>query len=411
MHIIVKSVTAFLLVAMLAATGVLAQRQIVIVQGIPALRLGAHAGADYDGDGDEDVFITGRHANGTIHSVLYRFNRRRVEVVQAPAIPRVFAEYSRVDFLKTSVLRGSVNWHDLNHDGRPDLIVTGLALLEFNPDGSEVLIPTTNIYRNDGDGNFTQFSNSGLPDVFNSKVAVGDFNGDGVQDIVLGGDTSSGLVFGVWLGGENLHYSPSSTSFVGLHVSSISTADIDGDGDLDFIVAGINEQSLPLIQIYTNDGTGRFTLKASDLPQLFFAGTAFGDLDFDGDADLLINGAFMDPAFMRGQTRLYLNDGAGNYTQTTTQLAGLFGGGVLLRDLDGDTDLDIFSWGIESLQELGSEKITVSENIDSFFLPIAETRSIVSGAIAWFDYDGNGRLDAFLSGDQAGARSIFIYEF
>jgi hypothetical protein len=71
----------------------------------------------------------------------------------------------------------------------------------------------------------------------------------------------------------------------------------------------------------------------------------------------------------------------------------------------------VFSWGIESLNQIGSEQITVSENIDAYFLPIGSAPSILNGSVAWFDYDGNGRKDAFLAGDRDGVRSMFIYEF
>ena len=85
--------------------------------------------------------------------------------------------------------------------------------------------------------------------------------------------------------------------------------------------------------------------------------------------------------------------------------------GVSLESVDRDTDADILTWGIESLSQLGSEKIVVEENIDTFFLPIGIAASVLNGDVAWFDYDGNGRKDAFLSGDFAGDRAIFIYEF
>ncbi|HAY35480.1 MAG: VCBS repeat-containing protein [Rhodothermales bacterium] len=402
----------FLSLILGAALPSMAQRQFVLVTGIPPLTLGAHAGADFDGDGDEDVFVTGMGPDGVLHTALYRFDRRRVVQPDPLSEPIVYADYTVVPFLKTSVWKGSVNWHDLDRNGRPDIIVSGQALLGFDGNNVAIFGPVTDIYRNDGDAQFTKMDGHGLPFVFNSKAASGDFNSDGIEDILLGGELANGsLMFGLFVGEEGFTYSAGPTTFEGLNVSSISVSDIDADGDLDFIVTGTDKNSLPETSIYLNDGQGVFVEKSTNLPDLYFAGTDFGDINFDGFDDLLLNGGFISPKFMRGDTGLYINDGAGNFTRSNNVLTGLFGGGVSLQDLDGDTDSDVFAWGLETLDTVGSEKIIVAENIDTFLLPLGSAPSILLGGIAWFDYDGNGRKDVFLSGNRSGTVTMFIYEF
>lgn len=381
------------------------------VTGIPPVRDGAHAGADYDGDGDGDVFITGRQADGTLQAVLYKFLRRRVVRDNPLAQPSVFADYQEVPFAKTSVIKGSVTWQDFNRDGRPDLIVTGLSLTGYTPGNVEILTPSTVIYLNRGSDAFQIAPSTGLPGIYNSRVAAGDFNGDGFQDVVMGGQSSSGLVFGVWLANSAQRFTPGPTTFSGLQVNSISVADIDRDGDLDFVVTGTDDQSIAHLRMYSNDGSAHFTEVPTSLPSLYFGGTAFGDVDFDGDVDLLINGGHLGPSIMRGETSLYLNDGTGTFTKSNAQLTGLYGGGVSLIDIDRDADADIFSWGIENINQIGSEKIVAAENIDLFLLPIGTAYSVINGFVDIFDYDGNGRKDAFLSGDVGGNRAIFIYEY
>lgn len=408
-----RTLKFYLLSILLGATTltVTAQRQLVLVDGIPPVREGAHAGADYDGDGDGDVFITGRQADGTLQAVLYKFLRRRVVQLSPLAKPAVYADYQEVPFAKTSVIRGSVTWHDLNRDQRPDLIVTGLSLTGYTPQNVEILVPSTVVYLNRGSDSFQIAASTGLPGIYNSKVAAGDFNGDGFQDLILGGQAANGLHLGVWLANNAQRFTPGPTTFSGLQVSSISVADIDRDGDLDFIVSGTNSQNAAVIGLYANDGSARFTEVATTLPKLYFGGTAFGDVDFDGDVDLLINGGHIGPSIMRGETSLYLNDGTGRFTKEDIQVPGLYAGGVSLLDLDGDTDSDILTWGIENLNQIGSEKVVAAENIDLFMLRIGSPSSVLNGHVSWFDYDGNGRKDAFLSGDLAGERAIFIYEF
>ncbi|MDA1028081.1 MAG: VCBS repeat-containing protein [Bacteroidetes bacterium] len=407
-----RTLKVFLLAILLGATALTAaaQRQLVRVDGIPPVREGAHAGADYDGDGDGDVFITGRQADGTLQAVLYKFLRRRV-VQLGIGRPTVYADYQEVPFAKTSVIKGSVTWHDLNRDGRPDLVVTGLSLTGYTSQNVEILVPSTVVYLNRGSDSFQIVASTGLPAVYNSKVAAGDFNGDGFQDLILGGQAANGLHLGVWLANNAQRFTPGPTTFTGLQVNSISVADIDRDGDLDFIVSGTDSQNTAVLSLYTNDGTARFTEVPTTLPKLYFGGTAFGDVDFDGDVDLLINGGHIGPSIMRGETSLYLNDGRGGFTKKNIQVPGLYAGGVSLLDLDGDTDSDILTWGIENLNQIGSEKVVAAENIDLFLLRIGSPSSVLNGHVSWFDYDGNGRKDAFLSGDLAGDRAIFIYEF
>ncbi|MFP3339379.1 VCBS repeat-containing protein, partial [Micrococcus sp. SIMBA_131] len=73
------------------------------------------------------------------------------------------------------------------NDGDLDILLTGW-------DGNN---PTSKIYKNEGDGIFSELANpiagsSDLPGVTNSSVAWGDYDNDGDLDILLtGGDSSS----------------------------------------------------------------------------------------------------------------------------------------------------------------------------------------------------------------------------
>lgn len=94
----------------------------------------------------------------------------------------------------------------------------------------------------------------------------------------------------------------------------IAVADIDGDGDLDVIIGG-QQRGTPFTfegGIFINDGAGNFTRKYSDVTPGYMATMNFGDIDGDGDLDLIFNGG-VNPGsvWSRG---IALNDGAGNFT-------------------------------------------------------------------------------------------------
>ncbi len=385
-----------------------AQKQIVGVQGMPPVRFGALAGGDFDRDGDEDVFLTGELLDGTIHSALYRYVERRVTPV-ANQSPIITAIYQRVSFPLRPVRGGSVVWKDLDNDGDLDILVTGEAEEEVTTD-SRILRPATDIYIN-GNGTFFVNGTSGLPGVVNSKADAADFNGDGLVDIVLGGESENGRVFGVWLNTGDGNYTHGPTSFDGLLVTSLDIEDMDADGDQDFIVGGFLESGRPTVRLFENDGAANFVEVDAGLPEVYFASAGFGDIDFDHDPDLLVSGGKLSPTILRGETALFRNDGAGNFEGSPTSLVGLFGGGSLFRDMDGDLDLDFVTWGQEDLSDPESQKLFVFENIDLSFLQISSLRGMLYGAVNWFDSDGNGRLDIMITGQQEDNLIITLFEF
>ncbi len=128
-----------------------------------------------------------------------------------------------------------------------------------------------------------------------------------------------------------------------LYTNQLSFCDVDGDGDLDIAFAdgqGYSSQGAALrARLYINDGTGRFTDESNArIPVTgWFRGVEFGDVDRDGDWDMLLANDF------NKQPVLLINDGSGVFTDGTSRLPartlssarGQFG------DVDGDGDLDV----------------------------------------------------------------------
>ncbi len=144
---------------------------------------------------------------------------------------------------------------------------------------------------------------------------------------------SSGVLFT-----NRLSETRSLTNQVYLNGSGVAAGDIDGDGWCDLYFCGLDSPNV----LYRNLGNWRFedSTAAAHVACADQAstGAALVDIDGDGDLDLLVNG------LNRG-TRLFLNDGHGVFQEITRE-AGLSGASgatsLALADVDGDGLLDIY---------------------------------------------------------------------
>ena len=121
--------------------------------------------------------------------------------------------------------------------------------------------------------------------------------------------------------------------------------DVDGDGDLDAIVANVGAE-----QLLVNDGSGVFSDGSARLPPplaIFSdisADARFADVDGDGDLDVLVANEVPFPGGVGAQNRLWVNDGLGRFSDATaTRLPVAIDqtAAMLPGDIDGDGDLDL----------------------------------------------------------------------
>jgi len=292
------------------------------------------AWADYDGDGDVDVFLG--QTNSGVRGDLFRND----------------GESGFTDVSATTIndpgFHQNVAWADMDSDGLLDLVIA----ME-GPERHE-------IYIQEDDGSFTQSgASTGFQEDFGTKaygMAIGDTDGDGDLDVYISTCRSGGNIRNNFY--QNLLEETGSLAFVDVSDAngtqfldnSYSTEfhDFDNDGDLDLFMVGADTEKS---KIWRNDGDGSFTdtdtIRGADL----LSDTA-GDLnggwtiDYDNDGDLDLFFHDHKPNSGRDEARkLYRNDGDWNFTDVTSPAGledvnrGAYDSTWADFDLDGDLDL------------------------------------------------------------------------
>ena len=155
-----------------------------------------------------------------------------------------------------------------------------------NTSGNSNDQPNT-VWTNDGSGTFT---NSGqvLGNSKSRSVALGDLDGDGDLDAMVANFNQPNTV---WLGDGSGNFHQLRPLALGNSWSwSVALGDLDGDGDLDAMVANNGNHNT----VWLGDGTGTFTNSGQELGNSYSLSVALGDLDGDGDLDAMVaNGGWM----------------------------------------------------------------------------------------------------------------------
>lgn len=334
--------------------------------------------ADIDNDGDLDLIIGGYSLiNSNSLTTIYKHTGSYQFVTDATHI---------------GLVNGSANFADIDNDNDLDLFITG---------EDDSFQAHSKIFINDGNGVFTEDLTQNITAVDYSDADFGDVDGDGDLDLIITGE-SPAFITELYLNDGSGNFTlVTGTSFSPGRGGEIKFFDSDGDGDLDFLVTGGNTSSIDEnTDLYINDGNGNFTvdntLGIDDFRQSSFD---VGDVDGDGDLDVLMNGrrAGVDEAV------LYLNDGNGNFTQSGGPVfIGGVQGDIKFGDLDGDNDLDFIVQGwivgmtstniLETYLNDGNGNFTIVS--PSLFIPAGAR----SGEISIGDINASGMNDVFITG-------------
>ncbi|MDO7845314.1 FG-GAP-like repeat-containing protein [Hymenobacter sp. M29] len=175
---------------------------------------------------------------------------------------------------------------------------------------------------------------------------------------------------------------PSGTNYTGNVVG-----DVDGDGDLDLVMANF-DYNPGTVDVRLNNGSGLYSAGAGATVGGFTGALSLADVDNDGDLDLLA---------CNGSVSVRLNNGQGVFSGSTT--VAISAAHVIAADLDGDGDLDLAAAGL--VANVGT--VSVALNAGGSFGPatVINTNNRSTTALAVGDMDNDGDLDVLSEGTNA----------
>jgi hypothetical protein len=307
---------------------------------------------DYDNDGDSDLFVTNYGGD-----VLYRNNG-----------DGTFADATEEAGVGSSLWGVGAVFFDFDNDGHLDLYVGNY--LEFDPEyrlyyeADEFPGPLAYpgqrdvLYRNNGDGTFTDVTESaGVLDEGRAMgVLSSDYNDDGWVDLFVANDAMENYLYRNNADGTFSEVGVESGVAFSAHGDAASSmggdfADYDLDGDLDLLVP-----DMVFNAFYKNMGDGFFDDVSARIGiaeisgQYWSWGGDLFDYDNDGDLDILISNG--DGHRLDTQEELFLANAPGpDGDRVFRDAAGQSGEffrhksvsrGMAVGDYDNDGDLDVF---------------------------------------------------------------------
>ncbi|MEM6672263.1 MAG: CRTAC1 family protein [Planctomycetota bacterium] len=309
-------------------------------------------------------------------------------------------------------------------------MASGLAAQDFDDDGDvDLFVPnglgaTDQLYVNDGSGQFVESAAAlGLAIDGNHRGALWfDADGDSDLDLLVAGDCFEDVPCGTG-STLRLHEQLADGTFrevtlaAGLgrnlsfrsdaHVGGLSAGDIDGDGDLDLLVAMWEG----LAHLYVNDGTGRFVDRGRDAGLQVFRDhwqPVMFDFDADGRLDVF-------QAVDFGANMLWMNQGDGTFVDAAPS-AGVDTAfnemGVSLADFDRDGDLDLYVTNI--FTPTGRHNVLFARRgTELRFDEVSGQFGVRDSGCGWgnsfFDADLDGWMDLVASNSCAFGSTRFFY--
>jgi len=232
------------------------------------------ATADINGDGKPDLIV----ANSSLSAVSVLLN--------ATAPGAGTASFMPVQAFATGIYPLSVAVVDLNGDGKADVITS-------NSDNTiSLLLNTTTAGATSA--SFMAYQSLSLAGMTLGSITTADVDGDGRPDLVVAddGDNTVLVLLNTTVAGvTTLSFASPQAFNVGLNPIAVTTADVNGDGKPDLLVANTGDATISVLRNLTAPGStvvnfeGQQTFSVGNNPRVIAA----GDLNGDGITDIAVS--------------------------------------------------------------------------------------------------------------------------
>lgn len=214
------------------------------------------------------------------------------------------------------------------------------------------------------------------------SIAFADMNADGDLDLVSVNDDASTVW--VQLGDGTGEFAAPASRSTAPRPSDLEVVDLDLDGDLDAIVAGVADTGYVAIHLGNGDGTLGPALTGVGVPRT--VALAVGDMNGDGLPDLVWE------QWSPFELSVALNQGGTVFGPPTKYSSGA--GDLVLADLDSDGDLDVVTAEVG----VGSMRVWLNDGSGTLGTPVDRSASGGPSSLAAIDATGDGILDVVVLG-------------
>ena len=335
---------------------------------LTSVREGTLSWADFNKDGKLDLAVCGNYS-----TKIYRNDS---------------GSFTDIGSILSGVFMASLDWGDFNNDGYPDLAVCGYT-------GTDVI---TKIYRNNGDGTFTDIG-AGLLGVYSGAVKWVDYDKDGYLDLAVCGWGPGGneTFTKIYHNNRNGTFTEINAGLPGVCWASMAWGDYNNDGYPDLALTGcIFSPYHYITKIFRNNGDGTFTDINAGLTGVEFGASAWGDYNKDGYLDLAVSG-MIEGNNKDSITKIYRNNGNGTFTDINAGLMGGFYSSLDWGDFnnDGYPDLAFCGWNYAA----GRVTKIYRNDAGTLHEVVSNLPGVDEGSIKWGDFDSDGNLDIALCGN------------